>query len=111
MIEIIFIRLRQTKQQMSELKDRVMRVIPQPKKKSEDVEKPLLKISPLPPIPKSSKPNAVVEPVDVTALPEEIRPHGPISSELRAKKNRGVLSIICSLPSKEDDYMGSLYHI
>uniref|UniRef100_A0A915CK27 MICOS complex subunit MIC60 n=1 Tax=Parascaris univalens TaxID=6257 RepID=A0A915CK27_PARUN len=84
--------LEQTKQQMSELKDRVMRVIPQPKRKSEEVEKPLLKITPLPPIPKSSQPNAVVEPVDVTAIPEEIRPHGVISSELRAKKNKELES-------------------
>ncbi|VDM41309.1 unnamed protein product [Toxocara canis] len=77
-----------TKQQMSELKDRVMRAMPQPKKKVEEGEQSLLKISPLPPIQKSSKSSAVVEPVDVTALPKEILPQEPISVEFRAKKNK-----------------------
>lgn len=80
--------LGQTKQHVNDLKERVIKAIPQPKKKAEETEKPLLTIEPLPETYKPSTLNAVVDPVDVTALPEEIRPPEHVSSDMRAVKNQ-----------------------
>lgn len=75
--------------QIVDVKDRVANVLPFPRKTNEE-EKSLLKVPPLPPIQTVSKSPAVVDPVDLKATQDSVIPDSKANAELKLKKNKEI---------------------